>query len=217
LIAWVRWRTKRSRVRNTSAEACRSALLTATKRIEGRCAASQIASALRLAGRPAAQDKLGRIVLAPPDEGLDVGRRDQPHLMAQPADLAPPVMRAAARLHRHHAGLQRSEKPQHLAAPQLLPQHHPVGRIGPVQLKNMPFDCLPRQALRRALARSSPIVLISLMDASSSGNFEIPTLAHQGREGASTPSTLTWNVAATRRAAIPPSTAASTRSRKSCE
>src|SRR4051812_15253036 len=44
-MAWVRWRTKRSRVRNTTAAACWFALLRATKRMVGRWAASQIASA----------------------------------------------------------------------------------------------------------------------------------------------------------------------------
>src|SRR3954452_19248332 len=44
-MAWVRWRTKRSRVRNTTAAACWFALLRATTRMVGRWAASQIASA----------------------------------------------------------------------------------------------------------------------------------------------------------------------------
>lgn len=41
----VRCRTTRSRVRNTMPAACCSSLLTATKRMPGRCTASQIASA----------------------------------------------------------------------------------------------------------------------------------------------------------------------------
>ena len=45
LISWVRWRTSRSRARNTTAQACASALSGSTKRMVGRCAASQIASA----------------------------------------------------------------------------------------------------------------------------------------------------------------------------
>src|SRR5215217_3212935 len=48
LMAWVRWRTRRSRVRNTMAAACWFALLRATKRMVGRWAASQIASASAL-------------------------------------------------------------------------------------------------------------------------------------------------------------------------
>ena len=45
LMSWVRCRTSRSRVRNTRAAACCSSLFTATNRMFGRCAASQIASA----------------------------------------------------------------------------------------------------------------------------------------------------------------------------
>jgi len=45
LIICVRWRTNRSRVRKTVAEACASAVLGLTKRIVGRWAASLIASA----------------------------------------------------------------------------------------------------------------------------------------------------------------------------
>ena len=44
-MAWVRWRTSRSRVQNTTAAACWFALLRATKRMVGRWAASQMASA----------------------------------------------------------------------------------------------------------------------------------------------------------------------------
>src|SRR4051812_46762882 len=44
-MAWVRWRTSKSRVRNTTAAACACSLFTATKRMVGRWAASQIASA----------------------------------------------------------------------------------------------------------------------------------------------------------------------------
>ena len=45
LIVCVRWRTRRSRVWNSIALACCSSPFTATKRMVGRCAASQIASA----------------------------------------------------------------------------------------------------------------------------------------------------------------------------
>ena len=45
LIVWVRWRTNRSRVLNSIPRPCCSAVLTATKFIVGRDAASQIASA----------------------------------------------------------------------------------------------------------------------------------------------------------------------------
>src|SRR4051812_33737871 len=45
LKPWVRCRTRRSRARNTRAAAWACSLLGATKRMVGRCAASQIASA----------------------------------------------------------------------------------------------------------------------------------------------------------------------------
>ncbi|MHC2255604.1 hypothetical protein ACVILK_005296 [Bradyrhizobium embrapense] len=45
LMIWVRWRTTRSRTRNTMAAACCSSLFTATNRMVGRWAASEIASA----------------------------------------------------------------------------------------------------------------------------------------------------------------------------
>src|SRR4051795_7478466 len=45
LISCVRWRTRRSRVRNNIARACCSSVFIATKRMVGRLAASQIASA----------------------------------------------------------------------------------------------------------------------------------------------------------------------------
>ena len=44
-MSWVRWPTSTSRVRKITAEACLASLFTATKRMVGRCAASQIASA----------------------------------------------------------------------------------------------------------------------------------------------------------------------------
>jgi hypothetical protein len=45
LIVLLRWRTRRSRALKVVADACCASLLTATKRMVGRCAASQIASA----------------------------------------------------------------------------------------------------------------------------------------------------------------------------
>ncbi len=45
LMSCVRWRTTRTRVRNASPAACCASVFTATKRMPGRCAASQIASA----------------------------------------------------------------------------------------------------------------------------------------------------------------------------
>ena len=44
-MSCVRWPTRRSRIRKIAAAACFVSLFTATKRMVGRCAASQIASA----------------------------------------------------------------------------------------------------------------------------------------------------------------------------
>ena len=46
---------------------------------------------------------IGCIVLPTLHEGLNVGWRDQPNVMAQPADLTTPEMSADAGLHRHDA------------------------------------------------------------------------------------------------------------------
>ena len=45
LMHWVRWCTRRSQARNTTPFACCASLFTGTKRMLGRWAASQIASA----------------------------------------------------------------------------------------------------------------------------------------------------------------------------
>jgi hypothetical protein len=82
----------------------------------GRPIASQIAAALRLAGRPAAQDKLGGVGLLPLDEGLHVNRRDQHDPMPHRLELARPVVRGTARLHADRAGRQRGEIIEQLAA-----------------------------------------------------------------------------------------------------
>ena len=60
-----------------------------------------------------------RIRLASLDEALDVGGRDQPHLMAQLPDLSAPEMGATTGFHRHDTGWQLGEEGQHLMPPQL--------------------------------------------------------------------------------------------------
>src|ERR1700740_2624762 len=47
---------------------------------------------------------ISRIILLPLHERLDVGRRDQPHCVAQLADLSPPIVRSCASFHRDNAG-----------------------------------------------------------------------------------------------------------------
>src|SRR5258708_31626102 len=46
---------------------------------------------------------IGRVILLPLDERLDIGRRDQAHAMAELADLARPVVRAGTGFHRDDA------------------------------------------------------------------------------------------------------------------
>ena len=76
-----------------------------------------------------------RIVLLTLDVRLDILRRDQPHRMAQIADLPAPVMSAGAGLHRHRAARLRCQKFQYFPAAQLLAERN--RSIGPraVQLK----------------------------------------------------------------------------------
>ena len=94
----VRCRTSRSRVRNTTALAC-CCLALHRHEAHGR--------ALR---RLADRFGIRRIVLLPLDERLHVSRRDQPHLVPELADLAGPVMRSGARLHRDNAARLRGEE-----------------------------------------------------------------------------------------------------------
>src|SRR4051795_3616926 len=71
-------------------------------------------------------DRLGicGIVLLPLDERLDVRRRDQPDRMPEHANLAGPMMGAAAGLHGDRArGLGRQER-ANLAPPQPLAEHN---------------------------------------------------------------------------------------------
>src|SRR3954462_2460372 len=129
LIICVRWPTSRSRVRNTTADACLASLLTATNRMVGRWAASQIASA-------SAALFFCRVLL-PLDERLHVSRRDQPHLVPQLGDLACPVVGARARLHGHKTARLRGEEGEHLIAPQLLAEQNHAGGTCPVCLEHV--------------------------------------------------------------------------------
>src|SRR3982750_95348 len=71
-------------------------------------------------------DRLGicGIVLLPLDEWLDVRRRDQPDRMPEHADLARPIMGAAAGLHGDCAGGLGRQERANLAPPQPLAEHH---------------------------------------------------------------------------------------------
>lgn len=80
---------------------------------------------------------IGGIILLALDEGLDVGGRDEPHLVAQLADLTAPEMRAATGFHRHDTRLQLAEEGQHLIPPQRLAQLRPTRGISPMDLKHI--------------------------------------------------------------------------------
>src|SRR5580700_5287614 len=59
---------------------------------------------------------IGRIVLLPLDEWLNVGWRDQSHAMAQLADLARPIVRAGTGFHRDDTRRLRRQKAEQLRA-----------------------------------------------------------------------------------------------------
>jgi hypothetical protein len=69
------------------------------------------------------------VVLLPLYKRLDISWRDQPHGMAELADLASPEMRSCACLHGHYARRLRREKFQHLRSPQFLAEHDDARRI----------------------------------------------------------------------------------------
>ena len=102
----VRCRISSSRTRKTMAALCTSSLFTGTKRIDGRIAAASNHRAIIRDGTF--------------NEGLDAGGRDQPHRVAELADLTAPEISAATSVHRDDAGRQLVEKLQHLHAAQFL-------------------------------------------------------------------------------------------------
>jgi hypothetical protein len=118
---------------------------------------------------------VGRVVLLPLDEGLDVGRRDQPYRMTRPAKLACPVVRSATRLDRHDARRLPREELEHLGPRQPLAEHHTPGRVGAVGLEYVLRDVQPD----RASLSHGRLPWWSL---------NTSTLAHRCRRGASTPS-----------------------------
>jgi hypothetical protein len=67
---------------------------------------------------------IGGIVLLPLDERLDVRRRDQPDSMPEHANLARPMMGAAAGLHSNGAGWLGRKERANLAPPQPLAEHN---------------------------------------------------------------------------------------------
>ncbi len=96
---------------------------------------------------------IGHVVLLPLDERLHVGRRDQPHLVAELADRASPVVRARAGLH--------GDKAAGLTAKKV----STCSRRSFLRNTTAP-DALAPCAWNTCLARSRPMVLTSSTDAS---------------------------------------------------
>src|SRR6516162_3112934 len=80
---------------------------------------------------------IGRIVLLPLDERLDVGRRDQPHMMAQLSDLTRPIVRTGTSFHRDDAPGLRCEETEKLRASDALAKQHMPGGIRSMYLENV--------------------------------------------------------------------------------
>jgi hypothetical protein len=91
-------------------------------------------------------DRLGidHVVLVSFHEGLHIDRRNQPHLMAQRADLPRPMVRTGAGFHRDNALGSGSEKREHLRPGYLLPERR----------RSVPSRAM---RLKTFFARSSPI------------------------------------------------------------
>src|SRR3954471_7367390 len=129
----------------------------------------------RALGRFADRFGICGIVLLPLDERLHVSRRNQPHLVPQLGDLTCPVVSARARLHGDKTARLRGEEGEHLIAPQPLAEQDSPEALAPC-------------AWNTFLARSNPIVLTSVTDASLQVAVNTTTLALRCRRGASTPS-----------------------------
>src|SRR6516164_5048901 len=118
---------------------------------------------------------IGRIVLLPSDERLDVGRRDQAHMMAQLSDLTRPVVRAGTGFHRNDTRGLRREKTEKLPASDALAKQHMPGTIRSMYLEHVLRDV---QTDRGSLLHGRLL----------RWQFDTVTLAHRCRRGASTPS-----------------------------
>src|SRR5499425_396615 len=120
---------------------------------------------------------IGGIILLPLDERLDVGRRDQAHMMAQLSDLTRPVVRTGTGFHRHDAPGLRGEETEKLRASDPLAKEHMPGTIRSMHLEHVFRDVQTDRGslLHRRLLR---------------WQFDTVTLAHRCRRGASTPSSM---------------------------
>jgi hypothetical protein len=91
----------------------------------------------RTAHRLADRRRVRRIGLVALHIGLHVPRWHQPNVVAELPELARPVMRPRARFHPNQAWRQLGEGGEHLAAPQLLLQHHLALGTDAVRLKHV--------------------------------------------------------------------------------
>src|SRR3954447_16509151 len=124
-MACVRWRTSKSRVQNTTAAACACSLFTATKRMVGRCAASQIASASAMS------------FFCCLTNGFTSAGAMRRTVWPSLAISRPPIVSAATGLHGHRAGREGCEERQKLAAAQLLAKDHRARAVSPMKLKDV--------------------------------------------------------------------------------
>src|SRR5215813_164522 len=118
---------------------------------------------------------IGRIVLLPLDERLDVDRRDQAHMMAQLSDLTRPVVRPGTGFHRNDAPRLRCYETEKLRASDALAEQHMPGSIRSMQVEHVFRDV---QTDRGSLLHGRLL----------RWQFDTATLAHRCRRGASTPS-----------------------------
>src|SRR5215831_596818 len=89
---------------------------------------------------------ISRIVLLPPDERLDVGWRDQAHMMAQRTDLTRPVVRAGTGFHRDDAPGLRCEETEKFHASDALAEQHMPRPIRSMHLEHVLRDVQPDRA-----------------------------------------------------------------------
>jgi hypothetical protein len=87
--------------------------------------------------RLADRRRVGGIVLAALDVGLDVLRRHQPHVMTKRRQLARPEMGRGAGLHADQAGRQTGKEGDHLAAAETSPEDDVAYRIDAMHLEDM--------------------------------------------------------------------------------
>src|SRR5215471_1092562 len=104
---------------------------------------------------------IGRIVLLPLDERLDVDRRDQAHMMAQLSDLTRPVVRPGTGFHRDDAPACAARKPRSFA------------RVMRLRNSTCPAASAPCR-WNTCFAMSKPIVVACSMDASFGGSSTPP-------------------------------------------